>query len=603
MNKGIVRFSTFLVFFAGAILLSAIYLGGIGGCGSAAAPVSEDECPGPFYSNFAPTLRASDITIIPTQMLTPPLSFNSTTSNGVITSNVVAGTSVFVASSLESLVGTVATLSGGPTVYTGTITPFTGPPTLLSVTDTILGSTVTPTPLAFADFGMSAITDDITGFPNSVITYSAFAGGTLPTPTMPSSGTSAYTGKITGVVADTVHSNATDSLNGKITLAVNFANGTITSGLLSNIAMAGGSGSFNNIGLIGTISGNGFSGQVTTGASGSSSLSMPSGEQGSTTGNFYASTANEIAGTFVITSSNSTQILIGSFGGSNGGPGSTGKGCATGPFYSSFAPTLQVSTQTIIPTVLQTLISFISTASGNSGTATVIAGPTGVTNDGVFTLANPSPGDPLVSAVATLPSSILLTSGIPALSMTATSLGSSVGLTSSDFGEWAITNDLASPLPTNSVITYSAYAGGTLPTSVMPNTGAPTYTGTMTGVLADTPVGGSDDVSGSVSLSINFSTGVVSGSVSGITTAAGVSTVVPYTTYGGGPFGNIALNGTIVGNSFSGTATTSTIAGATITTMTGHFYGSSGNEVTGTFTISDPSPGPGMNLIGSFGAK
>ncbi len=36
-------------------------------------------------------------------------------------------------------------------------------------------------------------------------------------------------------------------------------------------------------------------------------------------------------------------------------------------------------------------------------------------------------------------------------------------------------------------------------------------------------------------------------------------------------------------------------------TITGNFYGTTANEVTGTFTISVPSPG--MILIGSFGAK
>ena len=35
--------------------------------------------------------------------------------------------------------------------------------------------------------------------------------------------------------------------------------------------------------------------------------------------------------------------------------------------------------------------------------------------------------------------------------------------------------------------------------------------------------------------------------------------------------------------------------------MNGSFYGATANEIAGTFTISEPSPG--MIFIGSFGAK
>ena len=74
-------------------------------------------------------------------------------------------------------------------------------------------------------------------------------------------------------------------------------------------------------------------------------------------------------------------------------------------------------------------------------------------------------------------------------------------------------------------------------------------------------------------------------------------------------FTDISLSsgtGIITGNSFSATVTTPSIANATITTMTGNFYGATANEVAGTFTISVPTPGgtgPGLILIGSFGAK
>ena len=304
----------------------------------------------------------------------------------------------------------------------------------------------------------------------------------------------------------------------------------------------------------------------------------------------------------------------------------------TTPTFTAGGPTLQVSTQAMIPTVLQTATAFTSTGSGNSGTATVTAGPTGATNNGIYTLAsfaNPYPVFPLVGAVATLPSSIVLSSGT-ALPMTSSSLGGTAGLTLADFGMWAITNAVPPPLPPNSVITYSAYAGGAQPTATMPTISSKTYTGKMTGVVAHMPIGGSDDVSGMVSLTVNYAsgTGTISGSLGlmpGITTAAGASTVTPcnwpvsaaqctyaaYRSWAGlsWPFSDVSISigtGNVTGSSFSATVTTPDIASATITTMTGNFYGANADEIAGTFTISVPSlgsPGPGMILIGSFGAK
>ncbi len=279
-------------------------------------------------------------------------------------------------------------------------------------------------------------------------------------------------------------------------------------------------------------------------------------------------------------------------------------------------PTLQVSTQAMVPTLLMTPTAFTSTTTGGVTTATVTAGPAGVPNDGIFTLVSPY-SDSLVGAIATLPGSILLTSG--PLSMTSTSLGSSAGLVHADFGGWAIRDAVTPPMPANAVITYITFAGGTQLTTTMPTSGTATYTGKMTGVLANTPIGGSDDVSGNVTLNIDFGAGTISGSLGlmpGVVTTPGVSTITPcvypvsapactYTAYApplNVPFNDITLsNGTITGNSFSATVTTPAITGATTMTMTGNFYGATANEVAGTFTISAPSPG--MILIGSFGAK
>ena len=193
--------------------------------------------------------------------------------------------------------------------------------------------------------------------------------------------------------------------------------------------------------------------------------------------------------------------------------------------------------------------------------------------------------------------------------MTSTSLASLAGLTSADFGVWAIKNDVTIPnssQPPVFVMTYSAFAGGTQLTTSMP-TGTAIYTGKMTGVLANTPIGGSDDVSGTVSLSADFTNGSITGQFTGIANVAGASTL-PGTTAFSGSFADISLSSgaAVSGNSFSAPVATTSIPGASTAIMKGNFYGATANELAGTFTISVPSlgsPGAGLILIGSFGAK
>jgi len=150
----------------------------------------------------------------------------------------------------------------------------------------------------------------------------------------------------------------------------------------------------------------------------------------------------------------------------------------------------------------------------------------------------------------------------------------------------------------------------------------------MKGVLSNASVGGSDDVSGDVNLTVDFVTNQVTNvAITNIVTTQGASTISPcvypaaaaactyavYAPLNSPPlpvaFANISLTGgagTIIGNSFSATVGTASILLPTVKTMTGNFYGATGNEISGTFTISGAnllSPGPGMKLIGSFGAK
>lgn len=251
-------------------------------------------------------------------------------------------------------------------------------------------------------------------------------------------------------------------------------------------------------------------------------------------------------------------------------------------------------------------VNFISSTSGGITTSTVTSGPNGTPNNGVFTLGNPpAVGASLIGAIATQPGTITVAGST--LAMTSIRLASTLGLNSADYGMWTIRDVLAAPMPANAITTYGAFAGGTQTPGSMPTSGAVVYGGTMAGVVSTTTPGGSDGASGVVSLSVNFAAGTVSGTITGITTTAGVSTLMPYATYApaiDNPFRHMTISGGVIsGNTFTATVTSPTIPTATNTTIRGTFYGAMANELVGTFVLSNPSPGPGMIFIGSFGAK
>jgi hypothetical protein len=316
-------------------------------------------------------------------------------------------------------------------------------------------------------------------------------------------------------------------------------------------------------------------------------------------------------------------------------------GTPTTDFRALGGPTLRVSKIAMIPTSLMTPVTFMSTTTSGITTVNVVNGPAGVLFDSILTSVNSNPGETLVGAVATLPNSIALVSGSPALTMSATSCGGTSGgtpctagslvpLSYADFGMWAI-NNVVGTLPADSLITYSAYAGGTTATTSMsmPTSGTATYTGKMTGVLTNTPVGGAENVSGDVTVSVSFSNGngtITALNITNITNAAGsASTIAPcvyptaaaactYAVYA--PYETPALpssiapvtlgTGSFSGSSFSAVVSTLSVANASIVMSDGHFYGPAANEIAGTFTISKPSvgtPSQGMIFIGSFGAK
>jgi len=588
-------------FKGGALLLVLTQLVACGSGGGSSPPPPQPQS-NPFTASDGPTMQISTIAGIPSFMMSS-IAFSSTSSGSTTTSTISAGPNGTVHNSVFTLgnpAPTGVSLIGSVATQPGTIAV---PGANLAMTSTHLGTGVG---LSDSDFGLWAIQDAIASQPaNAVIAYSAYAGGTLPTSAMPTTGGAVYFGKMTGEVAKSTVGGS-DDVSGNAELVVDFANGTL-SGTLGGIVTAAGVSTvvpytgyaaaadipIHDIALSnGVISGNTFTATA-------SSSSFAGVNNTTVKGHFYGSAAGEITGTFTLADPTPgvARMFIGSFG---------VKRPAAGTFTALAAPTLHVSTVSIIPTLLMSPIDFFSTSSSGITTSNVVNGPNGSTQNGIFTLSSPPPlGTSIINAVATQPGTINLSG--TTLQMTSTSLASTVGLSSTDFGLWTIRDALASPQPANAMTTYSAYAGGTQYPGTMPSTGSVVFNGQMTGELTKTTIGGSDDVSGTISLTVDFAAGTVSGSISSIVTTPGVSTLTAYTAYAAAadiPFNDMVISaGTITGNSFTATVNSPSIAGATNTTLSGKFYGNTANELAGSFVLSQPTPGPAQIFIGSFGAK
>lgn len=217
----------------------------------------------------APTLQVSSNPAVPTKVM-QPTSFVSTVAGSI--ANVTGGDTVFFNDNPTSLVGRAVQLS------LGTISSFP-----LSMVNNSLGSAAG---LAFTDFGSWVVTNTFTSLPlGSVKTYITYAGGTTLTAARPTTGQATYAnGGMTGVL---VYPPA----------------GGVKALLSSNI-----------VNLVADFVNNTFSGTLT--ATGSNNIGETvTGADVTMAGNFYGPLANEVAGTFTITTTSdlSKQSLIGSF--------------------------------------------------------------------------------------------------------------------------------------------------------------------------------------------------------------------------------------------------------------------------------------------------
>jgi C-lobe and N-lobe beta barrels of Tf-binding protein B len=145
------------------------------------------------------------------------------------------------------------------------------------------------------------------------------------------------------------------------------------------------------------------------------------------------------------------------------------------------------------------------------------------------------------------------------------------------------------------------YTGTATALTDMPKNVTATYTGIYSG-FAFQP-GAYYAQAGNANLTANFGSGTVTGQVSNLTQQNGTTNVVTNAGYG------IAMNGTISGGNYNGTAAYTTTTGAAAgtvssSTFAGGFFGPQAAETTGALAIKGTAPsGVATTVVGSFGAK
>ncbi|MBI5918412.1 MAG: transferrin-binding protein-like solute binding protein [Nitrosomonadales bacterium] len=228
--------------------------------------------------------------------------------------------SLAVAGGVAATVLPLSTIAGTTGAYTGTTAVAGETFDIYTRQASVLATVASPQAgLTYADFGDWQSHPVAVGA--STVSLSHWAGGTQYTLAMPVVGTASYTGKSSGSVIAITGATATQyALSGNISLTADFAASTVA-GNITNISavnnttgVAVAAGSFNNVALSGTISGNAFNGTATAGAApvGVNPASITAGASGTVAGHFYGPAANEAAGVWGM--STSTVQAAGSFG-------------------------------------------------------------------------------------------------------------------------------------------------------------------------------------------------------------------------------------------------------------------------------------------------
>lgn len=267
------------------------------------------------YDAIALSMPAAITADLPPVALDAPTTLGATALAAVLATGGQFGAGITGA--INTSVATLTPLLGRPNEFTGIAA--NGQELNLAMYGTLVTATAASSTagLSYSNFGRWQLKNAAPSV--GTLTYSTWAGGIQVTTAMPTAGNAIYAGLTKGL---SQIANTTYELEGRVDLTASFSatGGTVTgniSGITAlnvNGVVPVAAGSFNDIALSGTITGNGFSGTATAGAipAGTNPAAIAAGTVGTTAGHFYGPAANEISGIWGM--STTTVNATGSFG-------------------------------------------------------------------------------------------------------------------------------------------------------------------------------------------------------------------------------------------------------------------------------------------------
>jgi hypothetical protein len=468
---------------------------------------------------------------------------------------------------------------------------------------------------------------DTTGVHTTNAAYYIF-GYQTPVAGMPATGTATYTAtnNVSGEVltpSNSVGANITP-VSGDGSLTANFATGALT-GTFTNMVSAapgGGTNTWNNLSLTGTIADSNFTGTTAATTAPVARAALLASATGTFTGGFYGPVANELA--LVWTLSDGTSSAEGVFGADQNSPPATigafeaatpgtpapstpatGYQLASGvsPTFTGTGPSAGTAFALTQSSLAVTFTPGDAAATVTADTATDTAGATltALTNNANTQYELKIPHLAVdVTLQANAATETKLANGTYAYLSTVTTSGGTNLLDYAVLGAWNL-NDTADQNATNTGFFIIGYQ---TPPAGMPGSGSATYSGTGNvygQVTQPNAAGGSSAATlfGDGSLTANFSTGGITGTLSNITASfKGTSSAWNTVSITGAiNAGASTFNGATATPSAPGT-TYSLAAGAT-GTIRGGFYGPTAQQVAAVWTLSDGT----KSALGVFGAK
>jgi hypothetical protein len=456
-------------------------------------------------------------------------------------------------------------------------------------------------------------------------------GYQTPAAGMPTSGSATYsgTGNVFGTVFIPVPApNNSAQISGDGSLTANFATGAVT-GMMTNMVTGLSHEAWNTVSIVGTISGDTFSGATTANSITLSEYTL-NNATGAISGGFYGPSANEVGAVWTLYDSNNDSAAVGVIGAPEptGAPtigaltqatdGTSPPTTAVGGFEQAepagptFAPD-QVPTGTVF-SVVQSAAAIMPGVAGSGDGATISADTVTNAQGATLTVVNGSGASAFANGaelkIPGLGIDVIVPAGGAPITPGSNESQAANGLWASIptfgtmqytlYGQWSV-SDTETGVPTGGAWFVGGYQ---TPVASMPTSGTATYNVAAEGtVYAPAAAGAFPDVTtgslegGAGTLTVNFQTGSLAGSITGMT-----AYVSPPPTFGptpvNTPWNNISVSATLAGAGFSGTVattsnpTSSNAAGALVMgsgtgTVAGRFYGPAANETGAVWSLSD----------------